>query len=80
MRRSPLKDFLQFCKHGLMRVAKAMVVVGGGRGGGSGQTNVVCLGDLNHFQVHPDSDFTCGPYFRSLPQSQTRAQSLSEGA
>lgn len=39
-----------------------------------------CLGDLNHFQVHRDSDFTCVPYFRSLPQSQSRAQSLSEGA
>lgn len=45
-----------------------------------GQTNVVCRGDLNHFQVHPGSDFTCVPYFRSLPQSQSRAQSLSEGA
>lgn len=45
-----------------------------------GQTNVVCLGDLNHFQVHPGSDFTCVPYFRSLPQSQSRAQSLCEGA
>lgn len=43
-------------------------------------TNVVRLGDLNHFQVHPGSDFTCAPYFRSLPQSQSRAQSLSEGA
>lgn len=43
-------------------------------------TNVVHLGDLNHFQVHPGSDFTCAPYFRSLPQSQSRAQSLSEGA
>lgn len=43
-------------------------------------TNVVRLGDLNHFQVHPGSDFTCAPYFRSLPQSQSRAESLSEGA
>lgn len=48
--------------------------------GVGGQTNVVCLGDLNHFQVHPGSDFTCVPYFRSLPQSQSRAVSLSEGA
>lgn len=45
-----------------------------------GQINVVCLGDLNHFQVHPGSDFTCVPYFRSLPQSQSRAQSLSVGS
>lgn len=40
----------------------------------------MCLGDLNHFQVHPGSNFTCVPYFRSLPQSQSRAESLSEGA
>lgn len=45
-----------------------------------GQTNVMCLGDLNHFQVHPGSDFTCVPYFRSVPQSQSRAESLFEGA
>lgn len=38
---------------------------------------MVCLGDLNHTQVQTDSGFTCGPYFRSLPQSQRRAQSLS---
>jgi len=39
-----------------------------------------CLADLNHFQVHPSSDFTCSPYLRSLPQSQSRALSLSLGA
>lgn len=43
-------------------------------------TNVVRLGDLNHFQVHPGSDFTGAPYFRSPPQSQSGPQSLSEGA
>lgn len=38
---------------------------------------MVCLGDLNHTQVQMDSGFTCGPIFRSLPQSQRRALSLS---
>lgn len=66
LERIPTMHSQMICRHRLMWVTR--------------QTNVVCLGDLNHFQVHRDSDFTCVPYFRSLPQSQSRAQSLSEGA
>lgn len=61
------------------RIPKDLPTLVDGRHQGQ-STNVVRLGDLNHFQVHPGSDFTCAPYFRSLPQSQSRAQSLSEGA
>ena len=80
--RSPLKA-LQGCAAdtGSMRIRG--VVMEGGEGGGQGgdvKQMWCCLGDLNHFQVHPSSDFTCTPYFRSLPESQSRAQSLSLGA